>query len=249
MSLTQTNTGQHSFPQMNKTIPVIIYASHLSFVSAAPLYSEFADSFYCAIQYRRQKKNASDFFLCAIPTATRHPTIIQLSASLMKKYIMHRCNVKHFPLNSPDWNKLVMIKPIKSLFVSLCHCNKRKCLLMIKQNVIVWLCTVVSLPENGNDYSLDFIRLSYRLKHTRPNEHHWVLLIPFCLTGRSEASVFKWITIMASLTVQSWWPSVNNSTCHLNFLLNFHFTLCSSHGIKVMLHLWRHVWVYSCWDF
>lgn len=74
MSSTQTNTGQHSLPRMNKTTPVIICASYVSFVSAAPLCPEFADSLYCAVQYQRQKR--IQFSPFNDPTATRRSTII-----------------------------------------------------------------------------------------------------------------------------------------------------------------------------
>lgn len=51
-------------------------------------------AFYCDVQYRRQKRIR--FLPLNDPAAARRSTSIQLPPSLMKKYIMHHCNVRIF---------------------------------------------------------------------------------------------------------------------------------------------------------
>lgn len=60
-----------------------------------------------------------------------------------------------------------MIKSIKPPFVRFCLCNKLKCLIKQNKNATVRTHTNVAQSVNGNDYSLAFIKCSYRLKHMK----------------------------------------------------------------------------------
>lgn len=76
MSSTQTNTGQHSFPWMNKTTPVIIYASHLSFCLSCSTLPRFCWQPLLCSSISETKIIRIWYLALNDPPATRRSTII-----------------------------------------------------------------------------------------------------------------------------------------------------------------------------